>query len=214
MAKTWKVKVGRYLRGCRKLVFFGEGTRSTWEEVARCYCSLSLSDSFSTSKIYRCGLGQDRDGCVGFYDFACGWFSKREIGKTSVLASEVGQLVWLALLKRNTRHQPYENCSRSSWNLSYSESGNQGRNNLYLQRVFASGVAEPKSLTLTASEARATVILENLVMPKLRTSEEALTFVILLRTEESHHEGSLSNKTTWNASTRLFAVQLIPAEYF
>jgi hypothetical protein len=93
MAKTWKVKVGRYLRGCRKLVFFGEGTRSTWEEVARCYCSLSLSDSFSTSKIYRRVLGQDRDGCVGFYDFACGWFSKREIGKKSVLASEVGQLV-------------------------------------------------------------------------------------------------------------------------
>ena len=24
-------------------------------------------------------LGQDRNGCVGFYDFACWWFSKREI---------------------------------------------------------------------------------------------------------------------------------------
>jgi hypothetical protein len=63
--------------------------------------------------------------------------------------------------------------------------GNQGRNKLYLRCVFASGLAEPKSLTLTASEARATVILENLVMPKLRTSEEALTFVILLR-QRSH----------------------------
>jgi hypothetical protein len=73
--------------------------------------------------------------------------------------------------------------------------GNQ-RNKLYLRRAFASRVAEPKSLTLTASEARATAILENLVMPKLRTSEEALAFVFLLRTEESHHEGSLSNKTT------------------
>lgn len=36
--------------------------------------------------------GQDRNGCVGFYDFACVWFSKREISKTSVVASEVGQI--------------------------------------------------------------------------------------------------------------------------
>lgn len=74
--------------------------------------------------------------------------------------------------------------------------GRQGRKKLSSGLSLLSGLAEPKSLTLTASEARATVILENLVMPKLRTSEEALTFVILLRTEESHHEGSLSNKTT------------------
>jgi hypothetical protein len=40
------------------------------------------------------------------------------------------------------------------------------------------------------------VILEKLVVAEVRTSEGALTYVFLLRTEVSHHEGSLSNKST------------------
>lgn len=55
-----------------------------------------------------------------------------------------------------------------------------------------SGLAEPKSLTLTVSQARGAVNLETLVVAEVRTSEGALTYVILLRTEVSHHEGSLS----------------------
>lgn len=63
--------------------------------------------------------------------------------------------------------------------------GRQGRKKLSSGLSLLSGLAEPKSLTLTASEALATVILEKRVVAEVRTSEGALTYVILLRTEVS-----------------------------
>lgn len=59
-------------------------------------CKLLLSSVTETRSPHRRSivavLGQDCNGCVGFNEFACVWFLKREISKTSVLASEVGQI--------------------------------------------------------------------------------------------------------------------------